>query len=160
MTAYNFTKVAQVSKYIGGYPQTVVATLDLATTIPTGFANGDTVSGILIPPNATIVSWFLSFDELDTNGAPTGTFGIGDAGSASRFATGLAMGGSAASYNYSSQVNNPAPALGSNFIPSGGIGYKYDTSGGTIILTVEAAVATAATTGQLVLTVTYTDNAY
>ena len=164
MTAYTFTKVTDNAKFNRGATTTVVATFDVDTeTSTTGLANGDTISGVPIPEYATIVGYTLTFDELDTNASPTGTISLGDSGSSTRFLSAVALGGSASSYVYT-EANAPAPgafvASGiTQNTPSNGVGYTY-TADGTILLTVDAALATAATAGQLTLVVQYTDGAY
>lgn len=79
-------------------------------TLPaaTAFANGDTVAAVWLPKGHVPVptQCYLSFEELDTNVSPTGTFDMGLDGATDALFDGVAMGGSAASYRI--QANNLA----------------------------------------------------
>jgi len=164
MTAFTFTRVKQENVLNRGASTTVVATFDVdVETSSAGLASGDTISGINVPQFATVTGYYLIFPELDSNGTPTGTFDLGDAADADRYLNGVVMGGSLTHYAYNEKDADLPGALVSTVgdttnTPSNGVGFTY-TADGVISLTVATAVATAVTSGTLVLAVTYTDNA-
>ena len=161
MTAFTFTRVKQENVLNRGASTTIVATFDMATEASSGLAVTDTISGINIPKFATITDYYLIFDEFDTNVTPTGTFDLGDADDVDRYLNGVTMGATTNVFD-----RRDADAVGAlvttvgdtTNTPSNGVGFTY-TADSTILLTVANAIATAATVGQLVLTVTYSDNA-
>jgi len=77
------------------------------TAAPT---TSDTLNFFDMPANAVVVGGYLKSDDMDTNGSPTITLNIGDAGSATRFfsASTVAQAGTAA-------VESAANGLGYQF---------------------------------------------
>ena len=153
MTAYNFTLVPTTPPYIAGHPIRVSAYYTLGGAL----GNGDTITatGMIPPGGVQVLDVMVYHPPLDTNASPTGTYKVGDSlssGSA-RYISGAVMGANLASGVQIRNSSNVAPSA------TAGIGYTYSTnensSGTDIILTVTNALATAATTGTIVLEITY-----
>lgn len=128
---------------------TAQAKSDLALTSVTGtytvsatntIAAADVLQMVKVPAGATIQEVILSCSDLDTNGTPTLAMVVGDGTTTDRFIiTSGTIGRTAAGLV---RMDNHA-----------GHGYQY-TAADTIDVVISA-VATAATTGTIVLTVVY-----
>lgn len=110
---------------------TVSATNTIAAT--------DVLQMVRVPAGATIQEVILSCSDLDTNGTPTLAMVVGDGTTTNRFIATTSIGQTAAGLVRMDQ--------------HGGHGYQY-TAADTIDVVISA-VATAATTGTIVLTVIY-----
>lgn len=160
MAAYSFTLVDSISPWNAGAQYTVRAYFDVSTTNSgAGLAQNDTVTATgIIPANGVrIVDVLLAHPELDTNATPTGTFNVGDAGTAARFISGGLMGVNGVTtsgFQIRTGINIITTTTSGSVVS--GAGYIYTgTSTASLIVTVASAVATAATTGILHLLVTY-----
>lgn len=60
-------------------------TLYCSVTLSAALTTADTFAFFTIPPNARIHSAVLKCSDIDTNGSPTVTINVGDAGSATRY---------------------------------------------------------------------------
>lgn len=167
MTTFTATNLQSQSPFIPGEVITVGAYFVQSGT---GFANGDKlVASQLIPASGVEVIQVLVYtNQLDTNAAPTGTYEVGDSlsdgNAAGRYITGALMGTNVAGqiiYNFS----NVSPTLSSG-VYTKGVGYFYgndeNTSGTGItngnvdlVMTITNAVATASTTHNVWMYVTY-----
>jgi hypothetical protein len=160
MTAYSFTSIDTKSPWTSGDQYTVRAYFDVSTTSGgTGLANTDTITATgLIPANGVkIYDVMVVHPELDTNATPTGTFNVGDAGSATRFISGAPLGVTGVTTTgFQLRTGINIITTTTSGVVASGAGYIYTgTSTSSIIVTVSAAVATAATSGILHLLVTY-----
>lgn len=54
-------------------------------TLSSAAANGDTASFFYLPNASTVIEAILSSTDIDTNGTPTATIDLGDAGDADRY---------------------------------------------------------------------------
>jgi hypothetical protein len=164
MTAYNFTNLQAQSPYVPGHTFRVAAYFELTT----GLGSGDTITALnLIPPDGvTILSALVYFPRLDTNGTPTGTFELGDdqtdGNAADRFIVGASLGGASTTSQVHVYANVP-PSF-SNGVQLNGVGYFYADNENTpltnngyfnMVMTVTAGLATAASSGLVVLEVDY-----
>lgn len=156
MTAFNFTLIDRVSNWSSGDILVARAYYNLNGT---GLANTDTITATnIIPGNGVeIMEVMVSHPELDTNATPTGTYNVGDAGNASRFIASAPLGVNGvttAGFQIRNGINIVTTTTSGTI--SSGAGYIYTgTSPASLVLTVNAAVATAATTGVVHLYVTY-----
>jgi len=119
-------------------------------TFTSAFSNADVIQMVPIPKDAKIVNWTLSSTDNDTNGTPTLTYDLGDGGDVDRFAAGLTTGQAG---------GNAMPSSGRTVTTSSGVvnvglGYKY-TEDDTIDIVIAAGPATGATSGTIILSVTY-----
>lgn len=179
MTVYNFNAIEpytyELAKF--SYGHTYIQEFEFA--FPSGFAgfaNGDTVVTPLsqvvtvngqpvniyngLPTNGIVIlETEVVTSKIDSNASPTGTFNLGDTnasgvgytGSATRFINGGLLGGA----NQIITDINQAQTLTNNVVTAGS-GYFYpDGSTPQLVLTISAALATAATTGYIRLKVTY-----
>ena len=156
MAAYNFTSISSSSHWIAGDIQIMTAYYDLNGV---ALAQNDTITATNIIPGdgVKIYDIYCSHTELDTNATPTGTYQVGDAGSATRFMSSVPMGVNGVTTSGFQIVNrsNFAPTS-TNGVVTAGIGYTYTgTSATSLIMTINGAVATGATTGIIFLTVVY-----
>ncbi len=164
MTDYTFTRVTPHKKLNQGALNTAFATFDIDTETTAGLAKDDTIYGIVVPSGCTIVDYYLNTDEVDTSGSNTGKFDVGiEGGDVDALLDGVAVGGSASNYVYT-KADAPAPGAlvssGSTINqPSNGPGYTT-TAESTFGILVSDTVATAATSGQIVLGITWSDNVY
>lgn len=149
MAAYNFTNIVVPTRVIPGVLSRAVAVFDLADGAP-GLVNGDTITAQkIIAPNGVMITDVTVYgNRADTNAAPTGTFNLGDADDANRLISSASLGAPATA---------PLWMVKSNVEPvaaTEGLGYVYyeETD---LVLTVNAAIATQATTGLLFLCVDY-----
>jgi hypothetical protein len=125
MTVYKTTLATALTKAApsdGGQPITVYAELAL-----TALANADTIQMIPIPNGARVLDWTLGADDLDSNGTPTITLGLGDSGSSTRYVSASTIAQTGA-----------APV---NTLLKTGFGYIY-TADDMLTITVSAAIAT------------------
>lgn len=166
MADYKFVSLQQgQSPWIPGTINTVGAYFDLAAGGP-GLGNGDTITADqLIPEGGVkVLQVVVMGAPADTNGAPTGTFDLGDnlkdADADERFI----KAGTLAETNGGAllQYQNVTPTI-ANGEYTKGIGYVYSTNQNSnneqgnvdVVMTVTAAPATAATSGVIYLYVTY-----
>jgi hypothetical protein len=147
MVAYNFDKVANIAKYSHDGTTTVTAQFELTAELTTA----DTISGVPVPGEAVITDIKLITTELDTDASPTLTLNVGDATDPDRFiavaTTGDAV--NTTSANVTSIVSN---------VIDTGLGYEYAAED-SLVVDVAANAATGATTGHVILVVTYTTDA-
>lgn len=107
-----------------------------AVTCAASPATTDTLQFFYMPPNARVVGGYLLSSDMDTNGSPTITLNIGDAGSAARL--------------FSASTVAQAGTTSQTFA-NGGLGYQY-TAKTLVTGTAQANAATgAAGTVELVL---------
>lgn len=145
MTAYNFTLVDSASPWTPGLEYTAVGTFALTGAL----ASGDTITAAnIIPGNGVeIKEIIVSHPRLDSNATPTGTYNLGDGTTAAAFIASGNMGGVNAGVNMSNTINvAPSTTTGAGMI------YNNATN---VVLTVNAALATAVTTGLVTLKVVY-----
>lgn len=156
MTAYNFTLVDPISPWVSGKVLVARAYYDLNGV---ALAQNDTITATSIIPadGVEVMEVLVSHTELDTNATPTGTYTVGDSGDADRFITSAPMGVNGVTTSGFQIRNGINRATGTTSgVISTGAGYRYTgTSASTLILTVDGAVATGATTGVVHLLVTY-----
>jgi hypothetical protein len=156
MTAYNFTLVDSISPWDAGSILMARAYYDLNSV---AIANNDTITATnIIPANGVeILEIFVSHPELDTNASPTGTYNLGDGTTAARFISSAPLGVAGVTttgFQLRSGINI-ATTTSSGVIATGA-GYRYTgTSPASLVLTVNAALATAATSGVIHLLVMY-----
>lgn len=160
MAAYSFTLVDTISPWNPGCQYTVRAYFDVSTTSGgSGLAQNDTITATgIIPGNGVrIVDVLVAHPELDTNATPTGTFSVGDSGTAARFISGGLMGvNGITTSGFQMRTGINIITTKTNGVVVSGAGYIYTgTSTANLIVTVATAVATAATSGILHLLVTY-----
>lgn len=114
-------------------------------------AQNDTITfPSIIPANGVeIISTRLEVPKLDTNATPTGVFILGDANDDDRFMTGVSIGwdDETSHVMYDSNVVPDTPR-------TKGIGYRYSATS-DLILKINTAVATAASSGLVALWVQY-----
>lgn len=156
MANFAFTLIDSNSIWSAGSVFVARAYYDLNGT---GLAQNDTITATnIIPPDGVeIYEVWVSHPELDTNATPTGTYNVGDSGSAARFISSAPMAVNGVTTTGAQVRNgiNIATTTSSGVIATGA-GYRYTgTSASTLILTVNAAVATAATAGVVHLMVLY-----
>jgi hypothetical protein len=156
MTAYNFTLITSIPHWSAGDLQAITAYYDLAGV---ALAQNDTITatGIIPGDGVKIYDIYCTHTELDSNTTPTGTYQVGDSGSAARFLSSVPMGVNGVTTSGFQLVNrsNFAPTT-TNGVVATGLGYIYTgTTASNLILTVNGAVATGATTGVIFLTVLY-----
>ena len=101
-------------------------------------STSDTLNFFDLPANARVVLAVLESDDMDTNGSPTITLNIGDAGSATR---------------YFSASTVAQAGTESSAIAAGGVGYK--TTAKTRITGVAQANAATGAAGTVRLTMLY-----
>lgn len=108
-------------------------------SITAALTTADTFEFCKVPAGATVLYVLLEADDLDTNGAPTLTINVGDAGSATRFFSASTVG--------QAGTASAAPAVTGLFYT-----YSAETK---ITGTVQANAATGATSGAVRLAVVY-----
>jgi hypothetical protein len=100
------------------------------TSIVTGdLSVGKTTALFRVPAGFTVVNLLVNASDMDTNGTPTLTLSIGDAGSGTRFLNASTV-GQAGTSSYTGLVGS-------------GLGFQYTTET-EILLTATAGAATAA----------------
>lgn len=119
-------------------------------TYSSALANGDIIQMVPVPKDAKIVNWILSTTDADTNGTPTVTYDLGDGGDQDRFAAGLTTGQTGGN----AVASSGRTVTTSSGVINVGLGYKY-TEDDTIDIVIAAGPATGATSGTIVLSVTY-----
>lgn len=154
MAAYNFTLIDTISPWSSGQIFIARAYYDLGGV---ALANTDTITATNIIPSdgVEIIDVMVYHTELDTNATPTGTYNVGDATSAARFISSAVMGVNGvttAGFQVRNGINIATTT--SSGVVATGAGYIY-TDNASLVLTVNAAVATGATTGVIHLLVTY-----
>jgi hypothetical protein len=165
MTAYNFTLIepyTQNANVNGSGAKFLTGTVQVQefeyAFITTGLVNGDTITTPLngLPVNGCVIlETEVIASQLDTNATPTGTFNLGDAALATRFINSAFMGTGNAFGQLKVNINK-AQTLAANNVVTAGAGFLYpDGSNPQLVLTVNAALATTATTGYIRLKVFY-----
>lgn len=163
--AYTFNLIDTIVPWSAGALYTTRAWFDVSTTSGgSGFGNGDTVTatGIVPPDGCEIVDVRVNFPEQDTNTTPTGTFTVTDAttSSISFIATAPLGVNGITTTGYQMNIGiNQAPTY-TNGVITAGPGYIYggtenSASPNSLVMTITAAPATAATAGIVHLMVTY-----
>jgi hypothetical protein len=160
MTAYNFSQLVPFSSYKPKFSPGMLYEIVFEYTLTGALANADTIT---TPSNAfpdngiRIMGVLVTHPELDTNTTPTGTYNVGDSGDADRFIASAPL-GVAGVTTTGFILNNPinvAQSL-SNGVVATGSGYLYGSgTNPQLVLTVNAAVATGASSGVIRLLVTY-----
>lgn len=109
-----------------------------SVSISSAAASNDIAQFFTVPANATITGIFLSCTDIDTNGTPTVSIDVGDAGSTNRLIASSNIG----------QAGGSTISLD----PTNGHGYTYTTD--TLIYATIKTVATGAT-GTIKLSLRY-----
>lgn len=109
-------------------------------TILAALVINDKVNLFYLPKNARVIGGFIKSDDLDSNGSPLIALSVGDAGSLTRY--------------FSSSTVAQAGGVDAT-MQATGIDY-LNTAKTLVILSVTAAPATSATTGTIVVSITYT----
>lgn len=148
MVDYLFNKVPSVTKYSASETIKVVGQFNLSGV---ALAQNDTIGSILVPSGAVITNVEITSTELDTDAAPTLNLQFGDSNNLARFINNFS-----ASDPISIQTINNFLVTGGDIVS--GPGYKYENDS-ELFFTVAADPATGATTGSLVVIVTYNNNA-
>lgn len=161
MTAYNFALIQpldnQPPKYQPGFVYTAVFEYNLGGT---ALVNADTITTPTgsFPANLgiNILDVVVSHGELDTNATPTGTYAVGDANDSTRYIAAAPLGVNGVT-TAGFVLNNRIAAAQTiaNGVVTKGAGYLVNAADYQMVLTVNAAVATGATTGCVRLLVTY-----
>jgi len=156
MTAYNFTLITTTPHWSSGDLQAITAYYDLASV---ALAQNDTITatGMIPGDGVKIYDIYCSHTELDSNSTPTGTYLIGDVADPDRFMLSVPMGVNGVTTTGFQLTNrsNFAPTSTAGVVTTG-LGYIYTgTTATDLVLTVDGAVATGATTGVIFLTVLY-----
>ena len=142
MTIYNSAavtnKVPATSHGLFGNVKQETATVTL-TAAPT---TADVINFFTIPRNSIIVGATVASSQIDSNGTPTVTLNVGDAGSAGRLFSAL------------NTVGRTAPGSMSSVMAYGGYGYQY-TADTVITGSVAANPATGVAGATVQLTVFY-----
>ena len=148
------TAPTQAARWESGKTLTVTGQYNLTSSGLTSATNTTnstyTIQMVPIPAGATVVDWVLSTTDVDTHTTATITLNIGDGTDLTRFASALTTGQSGGNAVASSGVTITT----SSGTINKGLGFKY-TSEDTIDITVAAGPATSATSGAILLTVTY-----
>jgi len=144
----------QPARWCSGETLTVTGQYELTSSGLTNSTTSTTATHLIqmvpIPAGAVISSWHLSTTDVDTHTTATVTYNIGDGSDTTRFASGLTTGQSGGN----ASVTNGVTITSSSGTITKGLGYKY-TADDTIDLQIAAGPATTATSGTIVLTVTY-----
>jgi|SRR5579875_2289452 len=110
-----------------------------------GFALGDTLELVQIPANCALIDFHLDCPQLDSNGAPTVTLDLGDAGNAQRYLAAAQLGRSA-SNTLITPVSAAAAANGG--WRQGALPYRYSAAD-NLVLKIHSAPATPAAAGTI-----------
>lgn len=129
-----------------GETKTVTGQYNLSAAL----AVNDVVQMVPVPKGALIQGITLGTTDLDTNNSPAVTLSIGDGNSTARFVSASTIGQTGGVISNNATVT-PTASAGT---VATGLGYKY-TVDDTIDIFVAAGPGTGATTGSLILTVTY-----
>lgn len=148
MATLTTSKVAQsvTARELNAGLTQVTATYSLTAAL----AASDVIQMVKVPTGARIIEMLLAADDLDTNATPTIVLDVGDGGDTDRFIDGAT----------SAQVGGGLVRLGQGLTTTAAdaLGYTY-TADDTIDVLVQAGPATGATTGDIVLTVIYSNDA-
>lgn len=138
MPTYNSTNFANKTGVSSGGPagNVLVAYAEVPTTA--ALTTADTLNFFYLPAGTRVLFSVLESTDIDTNGTPTITLNVGDAGSASRLFA-------------ASTVGQAGTAATQTAV--GGLGYKYTSK--TLISAVPAANAATGAAGTVGLTVFY-----
>lgn len=139
MATYNSTRVSgntpTPTHGLSGNLKTMTGTVACAAAPSTS----DTLNFFTMPKNSTAHFWVLKATDMDTNGSPTLTLNVGDAGSANRIFSASTVG----------QAGTESSAFA-----AGGDEYAYTVD--TPVTGVAAANAATGASGTVTLTVFYT----
>lgn len=143
MAALTGTNTLKTPSYIMGQVSTVTGTYALSGAL----ANADTITWTDIFPDkdVTVLSVKTITPDLDTNASPTGTYTVGD---------GTDVDGYIAGGKLNIPTGTDDPALGVTEGQGALIGTTISGKR-NIVLTVDAAVATGATSGTVTVEATY-----
>lgn len=160
MTAYNFTSIQPLDAYPAkteeGFVYEMHAYYNLGGV---ALVNGDTITtpaGFIPNTGVVILETEVIHPELDTNAAPTGTYILGDAADDNRYIVTAPMGlvgVTNAGVQMCNKINQVQTVT--NGVVVAGEGYKVTADDYQLVLTVNGALATAATTGYIRLVVRY-----
>ena len=109
-------------------------------TISAALVINDIVNLFYLPPRSRVLSGFIKSADLDTNVSPAVTLDVGDAGDPDRYFAASTVG-------QAGGVDTTMAATGVDYL---------NTAKTLVYLTVHAAPATSATTGTIVVSLTYT----
>ena len=109
-------------------------------TLTAALEAGDVIQMCKVPRYCKVLSMELYCDDLDSGGTPSITLDVGDGGDADRFAEAITI---AQTGGFMRGIQTEA-----------GFGYRYTDAADTIDITVNAAPATGAETGDIVLALT------
>lgn len=132
----------------GIHERRVLATFTIGTDNSATLANGDVLQMCKIPAGARIVDMKLYVTDMDTNGSPTLLLDVGDGEDVDRFMDGTNIG--QAGGNAALGANISAANIFANPV------HRTYTTEDTIDVLLATGPATAATTGYVMLDVTYT----
>ncbi len=148
------TTNTQPARWILGETLTVTGQYDVTASGLTSATNTTnatySIQMVPIPKGATVVGWSVSSTDVDTHTTASITLGIGDGSDTTRFASALTAGQAGGN----ATVNSGVTITTSSGTINKGLGYTY-TVDDTIDITVSAGPATTATSGSILLTVTY-----
>lgn len=122
----------------GGYVQ--VRRVSFVTTA--SLANGDVIKMVPVQPGERVVGGWVISPDVDTNGAPTVTFDVGDGDDPDRYVDGSTIPRTGGVIEFGSGIAATAAAATAFD--------KVYTVADTIDITVSAALATAAAAGQTI----------
>lgn len=108
-------------------------------------STSDTIQFFTLPKNAVVQGYKVGATQMDSNGSPTLAFNIGDAGSATRLFSGVAVGRTSGG----SWIGDTG--AGATYT---GVGYQFTAD--TQIVAVPSANAATGAAGTITLTVFYT----
>lgn len=120
-------------------------------TVGATVAQNDTITftDIVHKNGVEIISTRLQVPKLDTNATPTGVFILGDSGDDDRFINDVSMGWDDEATYVSYDINVASSTTGA------GYAYNPSSSATSLVLKVDSAVATAASTGHIGLWMAY-----
>lgn len=134
------------ARWVQGETITVTGQFNLSAAL----ALNDVIQMVPIPQGAFIQGITLSSTDTDTNGSPAIIYDVGDGSDTDRFIDGSTIGQAGGVVTNNGTV---VPTASSGVIATG-LGYKY-TVDDTIDVLVQVAPGTGATSGSILLTVTY-----
>lgn len=159
MTAYNYSQIQPFSSSPALFEVGQIYEIQFEYSLTGALVAADTITtpAGALPDGIRILDTVLSYPELDTNAAPTGTFDEGDATDDNRFIDGVPMGVAGvttAGFQLNQGINIAQGTTAG--VVSSGAGYLYGRgTSPQLITTVASAVATGATSGVLRKTVRF-----
>ena len=158
MASYNFSVIEPYTYSNAKYLAGMLYEAQFEYVLTGALANGDTITTPVggLPFNGIrIMEVEAVHPRLDTNASPTGTYNIGDALDANRFVASASMGAAATSPLIRNCINQAQTLDSSNEVTAGAGFFYGDGENPQLILTVNAAIATAASSGYIRLKVSY-----